>query len=463
MLWFDGALLLMVAGAVLAALRARAAAEGDAQLHESHRLFTMAASLARVGHWRVDLVRRKVIWSDEVYRIYGVDADHVPTLDNAIEPYHPNTATDAAVPARVVGDPMRLRQVLLNLIGNAVKFTDRGSVTVAARVEGASLRIDVTDTGIGVPAERLGAIFDQFAQADESTARLYGGTGLGLTISSELMRLMGGSVAVTSIVGIGTTFGITLPLREAARVGDTAEVDAVPPSAPVQARKPRVLIAEDHDINRELIVAMARRAGVDPALAVDGAEAIAMVEAAARMGEPFDLVLMDMQMPNFDGPEATRRLRAVGHAPEDLPIVALTANAYAEDVQACLAAGMQAHLAKPVRVRDLTTVFARFIRADEATPADTPTISPKLHDRYRTRKADVARTLDELATLERADDAPVMAAADLLHKLAGVAGLFGEAALGEAARRLEEELLACPAERRAAWAGEASELFQQAA
>ncbi len=773
-LWLDGALLLMIAGAVVAALRARAAAdrtaaEAAAHLNESHRLFTMAASLARVGHWRVDLSRREMIWSDEVYRIYGVDAAHRPTMETAVLPYadaervrghfrraiadgepfaftgalqlhdgstksvavqgqaerapdgrivgiigviqdisaqvaaqealrdseqqyrlladnatdvvlrtdddgsilyispscvelsglaqdalvgrpcaafiHPDdratvhaahlaiitgeveaitiqyrlaqaaggwrwleshmqswhgpdgaragvisairdvearkaleaelvaareiaeaatqakasflanmsheirtpmngvlgftelvlagdlspeqrrnleliaesgrsmmrllndildvskidsgkmrvtaesvdlrhiarrcadlmtptarakgvalaTAIDAAVPSRIVSDPLRLRQVLLNLIGNAVKFTDQGSVTVAARVEEASLRIDVIDTGIGIPADRLGAIFDQFAQADESTARLYGGTGLDLTISSELVRLMGGSVAVTSTLGIGTTFGITLPLREAAPVGEPAAVDAAPASAPVHARAPRVLIAEDHDINRELIVAMARRAGVDPALAVDGAEAVAMVEAAARSGEPFDLVLMDMQMPNVDGLEATRRLRAAGYSPETLPIVALTANAYAEDVQACLAAGMQAHLAKPVRVRDLTTVFARFIRADRPALAETPTISPKLRDRYRARKSDVVRTLEELAALEQPDDAPVMAAADLLHKLAGVAGLFGEAALGEDARRLEEELLACPVERRAVWAREASDQFRRAA
>ena len=377
------------------------------------------------------------------------------------------TATiDAAVPKQIVGDPLRLRQVMLNLIGNAVKFTERGVVTLGVRVEGEMLRIDVTDTGIGIAPERIETIFDQFAQGNDDTARLYGGSGLGLTISSELVRLMGGSISVRSVVGDGATFSVRLPLRDAG--GASARADAAPAPAPAtgEARKPRVLIAEDHDINQQLIVAMARRAGMDPTIASDGAEAIAKVEAAARSGQPFELVLMDMQMPDVDGLEATRRLRGLGHSPEALPIVALTANAYAEDIRACLAAGMQAHLAKPVGVRDLTALLERFVRPDTpapVAPVEPPAISPRLIDRYRERKADLTRKLDELAGLERPNDATVMAAADLLHKVAGVAALFGEAELGEHAKRLEEELLACPADARAACAQQASLSFREAA
>ena len=219
------------------------------------------------------------------------------------------------------------------------------------------------------------------------------------------------------------------------------------PIAGESVRKPRVLIAEDHDINQELIMAMAHRAGMQPMLAVNGAEAITMVEAAAKSGQPFELVLMDMQMPEIDGLEATRRLREAGYTAEALPIVALTANAYAEDIQSCLAAGMQAHLAKPVRIRDLTAILARFVASDAPTQSETPKVSSKLLERYRTRKADTVRKLQELSLVDRPTNDAVIEAADLLHKLAGVAAMFGEAELGECAKRLEDDLLACPAGR----------------
>ncbi len=370
---------------------------------------------------------------------------------------------DPDLPLRIVGDPLRLRQIVLNLLGNAVKFTEQGAITVVAKMGGEMLKIDVHDTGIGIPADRLSAIFDQFAQADETTARVYGGTGLGLTISGELARLMGGSISVASVVGKGTTFTVLLPLQLAesgagpAEVGDIAKTDAN------RIRKPRVLIAEDHDINQELIVAMADRAGMDPTLASDGAEAVAMVEEATRLGKPFELVLMDMQMPVMDGLEATRQLRASGHSAAALPIVALTANAYAEDIEACRAAGMQAHLAKPVRVRDLTDVLARFVAADTPASIVSPKVSAKLLDRYRTRKADMLQRLDEIAMLDAPDEGMIKEAADLLHKLAGVAGMFGEAALGDCAERLEGDLLACSTDQHASRIRIAAAAFRQAA
>lgn len=375
-----------------------------------------------------------------------------------------STRVDTAVPRHISGDPLRVRQVVLNLIGNAAKFTERGAVTVEVLVEHDTLRIDVADTGIGIPAERLAMIFDQFTQADDSTARLYGGTGLGLSISGELTALMGGAITVRSVVGEGTTFTVRLPLRVVE--GEAAKVEADPTTTPVAAkvvRKPRVLIAEDHDINQELIMAMAYRAGMDAMLAVNGAEAIAMVEAAAMSGQPFELVLMDMQMPEIDGLEATRRLREAGHTLEALPIVALTANAYAEDIQSCLAAGMQAHIAKPVRVRDLTAILARFLVADPAVPSDAPTASTKLIDRYRARKADTLRALEDLSMADAPTEKTIMDVADLLHKLAGVAAMFGEAELGECAKQLEDSLLACPAEQQASFGKAAASALRQAA
>jgi PAS domain S-box-containing protein len=363
------------------------------------------------------------------------------------------TVIHEGVPNRLCGDPLRLRQILLNLIGNALKFTEQGRVTVHGSVEeadgepGGRLRLDIVDTGIGIAPERLNAIFEQFAQADESTAGRYGGSGLGLTISGDLARLMGGSISVRSVVGAGSTFSLILPLRPAEECAPaTPSTGGRTAAAELPGRAPRVLIAEDHDINQVLITAMAERAGMAPAIAADGVQAVAMVEAAARAGRPYDLVLMDMQMPEMDGLEATRRLRLAGHGADTLPIVALTANAYEEDIRACLAAGMQAHLAKPVRVADLTAILTRFVAAKPAEPAPRGLISPRLRDRYDARKTETMRALDRLVATDRPDHAVVEAAADMLHKLSGTAAMFGEAELGEMARRLEDAL--------AGWSGD---------
>ena len=374
-----------------------------------------------------------------------------------------STAIDPAVPSYILGDSLRLRQVVLNLVGNAAKFTNSGSVSLAATVEANLLRLDVADTGIGIPAEQLKTIFEPFSQADESTARLYGGTGLGLTISSELVRLMGGSISVISVLGKGTTFTVRLPLNTAASGTVLTKASAVIQPVKIVVRKPRVLIAEDHDINQELIIALSRRVGMDPTLARDGAEAIDIAEEASRLGRPFELVLMDMQMPNIDGLEATRCLRALGHSIDALPIVALTANAYAEDIQACLAAGMQAHIAKPVCIQDLAAVFEQFIGQDRAVPIRVSPVSQKLLERFIARKVETVRLLEELATLDVPSEKKFFEVIDLLHKLAGVAALFGEAELGERARYLENELRACPVETRAACARDAASEFREAA
>ncbi len=374
-----------------------------------------------------------------------------------------STNIDPAVPSHVLGDPLRVRQILLNLIGNAAKFTSAGSITVVAAMDGDLVRFEVGDTGIGIPAERLDAIFDQFSQADEATAQRYGGTGLGLTISNELTRLMGGTISVSSVMGTGTTFTVRLPLKAATGVSLQTKCDVISPSSRKFANKPRVLIAEDHDINQELIVALARQAGMDPTLASDGAEAIAMVEESTRLGQPFQLILMDIRMPNVDGLEATRWLRASGHSPEALPIVALTANAYADDLQACSAAGMQAHLAKPIVIEELTAIFRQFISNNGPVQGSDQLASPNLHERFLMRKSDTARTLDELAALELPNDEKLAEALDLLHKFAGVAGMFGDAALGERARQIENELRVCPTDERRAKAREAGARFREAA
>lgn len=265
---------------------------------------------------------------------------------------------DDAVPDRVLGDDLRARQILLNLLGNAVKFTAAGSVAVYVRVtDSGRLEIEVRDTGIGIAPERCERVFEQFVQADVSIARQYGGTGLGLTISGKLARLLGGELRVDSVEGRGTSFFLCLPLRPVMVEGMRAPAsEPLPAGMAIGAAGPRVLLAEDHDINQLLTSAMLDRLGCRVQVARDGAEAIAAVTAAAD-DEPFALVLMDMQMPHVDGLEATRRIRAGGIGPDALPIVALTANAYGDDVDACLAAGMQAHLAKPLQMNQLAAVL----------------------------------------------------------------------------------------------------------
>lgn len=282
---------------------------------------------------------------------------------------------------------------------------------------------------------------------------LYGGSGLGLTISGELAKLMGGLISVRSVVGEGTTFTLELPFVDAGPSTGATEADAACEAASSSAgRRPRVLIAEDHDINQTLILAMARRAGMDPEIASDGAEAVTMVEGAARSGRPFELVLMDMQMPDVDGLEATRRLRALGYSADRLPIIALTANAYADDIKACHVAGMQDHLAKPVRVRDLTEVLTRFVRADDqAAPALGDArlkMTGPLIERYLRRKTETLAAVAALVAAGQCSDDEVRSVAGLLHKLAGIAGFFDDAQLGELARELEERLESSSAQAR---------------
>jgi signal transduction histidine kinase/ActR/RegA family two-component response regulator len=245
-----------------------------------------------------------------------------------------------------------------NLVSNAVKFTHVGSVAVRARTERdhemVTVVIDVIDTGIGIPRERLGRLFQAFSQADASTTRRFGGTGLGLAISERLSRMMGGNVQVRSEAGIGSVFSLRLFLEPGGDTPHTDEPVAAVDAAAIAAL--RVLVAEDNAVNRKVAVALLARLGLQVDLAVDGHEAVA----AARDGG-YDVILMDMQMPEMDGLEATSVIRTLPLDPRPV-IVALTANAFDADRDACLSAGMDDFMTKPFTLDQLRQALAGAVR-----------------------------------------------------------------------------------------------------
>jgi signal transduction histidine kinase/ActR/RegA family two-component response regulator len=266
---------------------------------------------------------------------------------------------DAAVPASVLCDELRWRQVLINLVGNAIKFTTAGSVAVRfGRVGGVAdgagetprLFCEVRDTGIGIAAEAQARIFEPFLQADGSTTRTHGGTGLGLAISRRIAQALGGSLTLSSEPGRGSTFRLEWPLRQ---VETTVDATASVPAQPADPRQLRILLVEDNPINQLVANGLLEKAGCSADLAADGLEAVEKALAGS-----YDLILMDMQMPRLDGLGATRRIRGLplAHQPA---IVAMTANAFEEDRQQCLAAGMNDFLSKPLSFETFKAALAR--------------------------------------------------------------------------------------------------------
>ena len=262
---------------------------------------------------------------------------------------------DPAVDFAIRSDATRLRQILINLTANAVKFTASGHVRLALCAEsGGWLRFDVADTGPGIPREKQAEIFEAFAQVDSSMSRRHGGTGLGLAISRRLAHALGGSLEVSSEVGRGSTFSLRIPAErisdaEACR-GDELELDSG------SALRGRVLLAEDGADSRRLLVHLLERFGLEVEVAENGTRALARAGEAQARGTPFSLVLMDMQMPELDGYEATRRLRRAGFGGR---IIALTAHAMDGSRETCIAAGCDEFLTKPVDQARLRALVAR--------------------------------------------------------------------------------------------------------
>ena len=272
-----------------------------------------------------------------------------------------------AVPVQILSDPHRLRQVTINLVGNAVKFTESGEVRVNVGLLQAPgqpdmLHVQVADTGIGVPAGKINQIFDAFAQADNSITRQYGGTGLGLSITKRLVELLGGRIWVESNVGQGSCFQFTVPCKQIEAAEQLAQkAQRVADVVPVRQSGGRLMLVEDNVVNQKLALALLRKRGFDVTLAENGQQAVDLW----RDQLPFAVVLMDMQMPVMDGVEATQNIRSLEASLQRprTPIIAMTANAMESDRQRCIDAGMDDYIAKPIKTSVLDEKLAAWTKA----------------------------------------------------------------------------------------------------
>ena len=391
------------------------------------------------------------------------------------------------LPERVLADPLRVRQIVLNLLGNALKFTEEGSVRLSFVWADDVLLVEVRDTGIGIAPERLSKVMAEFVQADTSTQRSYGGTGLGLSISRRLAELMGGTLKLASREGEGTTASLRIPLQAASECAPDTQLpqDALPAPASVairaghalattpksdtglapRRRRTRILLAEDIEFNREMFVAMLEGAGYDVRAVAHGGAAI---EAAER--ELYDCVLMDVQMPVVDGLTATRRIRALPGW-SNVPIIALSAGAFRSETEACIDAGMNAHVAKPTTASVLTAEIERWLPEPKSEPGSEPESATapepepsgrpsklegvlagvpdaarrRLATKFATMLRDTnGRLHGHVAALATADDPSdsLRGIAAVAHSVKGSAPIMGMVELEELARAAERAALA---------------------
>ncbi len=357
---------------------------------------------------------------------------------------------DPEVSLRLRGDPVRLRQILVNLLGNAVKFTERGSVTLRARLESEdegreTLRFSVTDTGIGIPKGMQPRLFSAFIQVDSSTTRKFGGTGLGLAISKQLVELMGGQIGLESEEGRGSTFWFTAGFEKGAPVPLPETPVDQPGDAPIRAAGPgsqaaslRILLAEDNKTNQLVAQVLLDKLGCRVDTVGNGREAVE----ALRL-QPYDLVLMDCQMPEMDGFEATREIRRMEGPGRHTPVIAMTANAMKEDRERCLASGMDDYLSKPVRSDLLGGMLARWSQRDEAQTFDREGFMERLEGRVEFARLlieaflkDVPAQLEEISAAVGSGDSNQ--AGRQGHSIKGVAMNLGAIALSEVAAGMEK-------------------------
>jgi PAS domain S-box-containing protein len=379
----------------------------------------------------------------------------------------------------VLGDPGRLRQVVINLLGNAIKFTDEGRVELRAESQpGGRVRITVQDTGMGIPDDVREQLFTPFSQADTSTSRRFGGSGLGLAISKRIVKLMGGEIGFESQAGAGSTFWFTLPLERTAPPEAWTAAGEPPAEGAFPARPGRILIAEDNPVNQLVVLEQLKSLGFEATAVSNGIEALAALEAAGSPEPPqspqkplYDLVLMDCQMPELDGYETTRRMRARSGGQWRVPVIALTAHAMKGDREKCLDAGMDDYIAKPFRVETLRQVLSRWLPQGGAPEGPDGAVVPPVAERRpvnaealeslralgRTAGRDMLRELVDTfrsqphltALREALDNRDRQALERRAHSLKGSSGMLGALHLAELCAELErsardsEDLAAC--------------------
>jgi PAS domain S-box-containing protein len=333
--------------------------------HQMLSIINDILDISKIETGHLELETTDFALHDVLHDAYAVAATpaHVKGLETML-------TIGERVPAKASGDSRRLRQVLLNLVANAVKFTPGGTVVVDAQAreedgERFVLRVEVTDTGIGIAEENLAKVFEPFTQEDASTTRLYGGTGLGLAIVRETVELMGGKVGVQSELSEGSTFWfeipLTVPTSERARPAERALHGA----EPAWGRPPLVLVVEDNPVNQIVAARTLERCGCETRIADNG------VAALEALSERYDLVLMDCQMPVMDGYAATAEFRRRESGGQRTPVVAMTANAMAGDREKCLAAGMDDYISKPLRYAELAAKLKEWIPGTTAAVTET--------------------------------------------------------------------------------------------
>lgn len=345
---------------------------------------------AKLDHGKLTTEMRPLVVAELVGSVVDILEDRAGENGNLMRAIYPEAP---AFPA-IESDPTRLRQVLLNLLSNALKFTQNGVVTLKVSeqvVEGRSyVRFDVTDTGIGIDPEGIGKLFKPFSQVDATISRKYGGTGLGLTICKEIIEQLGGRIGVTSAKGVGSTFWFEVPAKPAEMpisVARSGERDVI-------LERRRVLLVEDNKINQQVAIGFLRHLGQSVVVANDGLEAVELARA-----EDFDLIFMDMQMPNMDGIEATRHIRKLEGRRGQVPIVAMTANASEDDRQRCDTAGMNAFQSKPVTLAKLRESLQTHVSVGDSAIAPL-FVSPRLDDSFEERRKEMVDALGEEVFME---------------------------------------------------------------
>ncbi len=355
-----------------------------------------------------------------------------------------------SLPETIQTDPTRLRQILLNFVGNAIKFTEKGRVRIRVRCDAPGsvdprLTIEVSDEGIGMTEEELQKLFTAFTQADASTTRRFGGSGLGLVISKRLVEMIGGQITVESIPGRGSVFRVAVPTGPLAGVRMIeGRFEAGTVDVPARATRPltslpsscRVLLAEDGYDNQVLITTFLLKAGAQVKVVENGQLAVAEAHAALAAGSPYDVILMDMQMPILDGYSATSKLRMTGYRG---PIVAITAHAMAGDRERCESAGCDDYLSKPVDRAKLTEIVARFV--ERAQPSGSHLVSTLVDDDDMGElvRQYVSNLPERSSAILRACQvSDVETVKRLSHQLKGSAGSYGFPLITEAANALEQ-------------------------